>query len=194
MNAILISLIASATFWTGTGEWKVAPDFNSTLSRDEEQFVERSMAQYRECADDGCQRKILFAIRDIVNLRRSLNDDYSSPAVFNALRAPCERVAREDIVAASDCFGARQGLTYSDAMSLAGFSQAGVSTDGYRQLKSGLRMKDVEFILGGPGEEISYSSAGGYSYAVYAWTRGNQQIVVSFEDDETTGRTQSGLF
>ena len=194
MNAILISLIASTTFWTGAGEWRVAPDFDSTLSRDENQFVKRSMAQYDDCLEADCQKEVLFAIRDVVNLRRSLNDDYSSPAVFNALRLPCERVAGTDIVAARECFGARQGLAYPDAMSLAGFSQAGVSTEGYRQLKSGLRMKDVEFILGGPGEEISYSSAGGYSYAVYAWTRGNQQIIVSFEDEETTGRTQSGLF
>lgn len=194
MNAILISLIASTTFWTGVGEWKVAPDFDSTLSRDERQFVKRSMVQYDQCADKDCQREVLFAIRDVVNLRRLLNDDYSSPAVFNALRAPCERIAREDILGAADCFGARQGLEYAEAMTLAGFSRAGISADGYRQIKPGLRMNDVEFILGGPGEEISYSSADGYSFGMYGWNRGARRIVVSFADEETTGRTQSGLF
>ena len=79
-------------------------------------------------------------------------------------------------------------------MNLAGFRRAGITREGYSQLRIGLRMKEVEFILGEYGDEVSYASSGGYSASTYRWTSGRRIIVVSFSDDEVSGRSQSGLY
>jgi hypothetical protein len=98
-----------------------------------------------------------------------------------------------NLVAQRRCFEERVGLTFEEGMKLAGFEPAGVTASGYAQLQMGLRLTQVEYILGGSGEEISYVSSGGHSSAMYRWTRGRNMIVVAFSDDELSARSQSGL-
>lgn len=186
-------VLAASTFSTGYGEWTPRAGGMAALTRDEERYVERVFPQVNQCSDQDCRDRTVLAIAEIINLRRSLNAQFVGSAVFDALRGPCERLDT-DIPAQADCFRLRQGLSFEDGMKLAGFTRAGITRDGYSQLRIGLRMKEVEFILGGYGDEISYASSGGYSAATYRWVSGRRIIIVSFSDDEVSGRSQSGLF
>lgn len=79
-------------------------------------------------------------------------------------------------------------------MKLAGYTKAGITSEGYGQISIGMGMREVEYILGDYGEEVSYAASGGYSAAIYQWTAGRRMIVVSFTDFAVSGRSQSGLY
>ena len=186
-------ILATSTFSTGYGEWTPKAGGMAALTRDEERFVERVIHHLHECPNTECRDRTAFAIAETINLRRSLNAQFVGSALFDALRAPCERLDA-DVAAQLECFRQRRGITFESGMHMAGFRRAGITREGYSQLRIGLRMKEVEFVLGGGGEEISYASSGGYSASTYRWISGRRIIVVSFADDELSGRSQSGLF
>jgi hypothetical protein len=186
-------VLAASTFSTGYGEWTPQAGGMAALTRDEERYVERVYPQVNGCIDQECRDKTVLAIAEIINLRRSLNAQFVGTAVFDALRRPCESLD-SDIPGQLACFRMRHGLSFEEGMDLAGFRRAGITREGYSQLRIGLRMKEVEFILGGYGDELSYASSSGYSAATYRWASGRRIIIVSFSDDEVSGRSQSGLF
>lgn len=186
-------VLAASTFSTGYGEWTPRAGGMAALTRDEERYVERVYPQVNQCTDQDCRDRTALAIAEIINLRRSLNAQFVGPAVFDALRRPYESLD-SDIPGQLACFRMRKGLSFEKGMNLAGFHRAGITREGYSQLRIGLRMKEVEFILGGYGDEVSYASTGGYSAAMYRWESGRHIIIVSFSDDEVSGRSQSGLF
>lgn len=186
-------VLAASSFSTGYGEWTPRAGGMAALTRDEERYVERVFPQVNQCSDQDCRDRTVLAIAEIINLRRTLNAQFVGSAVFDALRGPCERLDT-DIPAQAECFRKRKGLSFEEGMNLAGFRRAGITREGYSQLRIGLRMKEVEFILGGYGDELSYASSGGYSAATYRWALGRRIIIVSFSDGEVSGRSQSGLF
>lgn len=185
--------VAGSTFNTGYGEWTPRAGGMAALTRDEERYVERVYPLVDQCSTQECKDKTVLAIAETVNLRRALNAAFVGPAVFDALRTPCERLDA-DVLAQLECFRARQGISFEEGMRMAGFRPAGVTREGYSQLRIGMRMKEVEFILGDYGDELSYASSGGYSAATYQWSDGRKTIIVSFADDEVSGRAQTGLF
>ncbi len=79
-------------------------------------------------------------------------------------------------------------------MRLAGYTRAGITSAGYIQLRIGMELDEVEYILGDYGEEVSYASSGGYSASIYQWKAGRRMIVVTFSDYKLSGRSQSGLY
>jgi hypothetical protein len=53
---------------------------------------------------------------------------------------------------------------------------------------------EVETILGGKGKQLSSSSAAGTTFTVDQWEGENySSIILSFENDKVTFRSQSGL-
>ncbi len=192
-SPFLSLMLAASTFSTGYGEWTPKAGGMAALTRDENRYIERVYPQINRCSDQECRDKTALAIAEIINLRRSLNAQFVGVAVFDALRGPCESLD-SDIPGQLACFRMRRGLSFEEGMNLAGFRRAGITREGYSQLRIGLRMKEVEFILGGYGDEVSYASSGGYSASTYRWKSGRRFIIVSFSDDEVSGRSQSGLF
>ena len=190
---IAMALAAAFSFATGYGEWKPGATGQAALTRDEEEYVERVIHHLNDCGDADCRQRAALSIAEIINLRRALNNQFIGATVFDALRRPCDSMDA-DLPAQLECFRQRKGITFEEGMRLAGFRRAGITREGYLQLRSGLRMKEVEFILGRQGEEISYAASGGYSAATYRWVVGRRMIVLSFANSELTGRSQSGLF
>lgn len=73
-------------------------------------------------------------------------------------------------------------------------SAAGLTMDKYNQLKNGMGKTEVERILGGPGEEVSSTSGGGYTFSSYKWTGENfATIIVTYQNDKLQSKTQFGL-
>ncbi len=184
--------IAASTFSTGYGKWTPRAEGMAALTDDENEYVERVYPQVEKCADQECRDRTALGIAEIINLRRTLNADFVGSAVFDALRGPCEQLDAT-VAAQLECFRKRDGLTFEEGMTLAGFRPAGVNAAGYSQLRIGLRKNEVEFILGGYGEEVSYSSGGGYSIGIYRWQSGRSIIVASFANDELRSRSQTGI-
>lgn len=184
--------VALVSFVSGIGEWSPGASDPAALTHDEECYVERAWPQAEGCADRACRDNTALAIRDVINLRRRLNATFVGDVVFDALRSTCD--ALEGAARAQrDCYYARSKLTFEEGMREAGFRPAGVTMAGYRQLQIGLRMKEIEYILGGPGDEVSYVASGGYSLATYRWSEGRGSIIVSLKDGELGGRSQFGL-
>lgn len=191
MIGLALSL-AAYSFSTGYGVWAPGATGQAAMTRDEERYVERVIHHIKDCPNTECRDKAAFSIAEVINLRRDLNNRFIGPTVFDALRRPCDSLDA-DLPAQVACFRARKGITFEQGMSLAGFRRSGISREGYLQLRTGLRMKEVEFILGRAGEEVSYAASRGFSAATYRWVSGRKIIVLSFANNELSGRSQSGL-
>lgn len=64
----------------------------------------------------------------------------------------------------------------------------------YDQLKENMVRSEVERILGGPGEEISSSTGGGMTFAVYKWSGEDyKSVIVTFRQDKLMSKAQVGL-
>ncbi len=64
----------------------------------------------------------------------------------------------------------------------------------YNQLKINMDKREVERILGGPGEEISTTSGGGSTFAVYKWSGEKfSSVIISFRNDKIMTKSQVGL-
>jgi Domain of Unknown Function with PDB structure (DUF3862) len=73
-------------------------------------------------------------------------------------------------------------------------SSAAISKEKYEQIKNGMTKAEVEKILGGPGDEMSSSSSGGYSFAMYQWKGENfSAITVMFSNGKVSTKSQYGL-
>lgn len=179
-------------FAVGYGTWHPDAAGMAALTRDEERYIERVFDQHGACDTQECRNMIALAIRDVINFRRDLRTTARSEFLFDALRWRCESMDT-DVPAQRDCFSALRDLTLERAYEVAGFTRAGVTIDAYAQLRTGMNYEIVEFILGAPGEQVSYSGSGGHSAAMYQWRRGRSLIVVTFSDDELSGRSQFGL-
>lgn len=69
-----------------------------------------------------------------------------------------------------------------------------VSMAKYEAIKTGMRRQQVEEIMGGKGTETFNSEAGGMKFASVKWTGENfKMILVSFQNDKVTSKTQVGL-
>jgi len=99
----------------------------------------------------------------------------------------------DDIAEQATCFGGLAAKTKQEGWDSVGLKVAGVSRSGYAQIRTGMAFDEVEFILGGTGEQISYSGGGGHSFALYRWVDGRAMVVLSFADDLVSGKSQSGL-
>lgn len=115
-----------------------------------------------------------------------------SAPTFSKLKQSCDSL-QDDLQAMLECLQARQMVSWEDGMRLAGYTKAGVTREGYAQIRMGMDMRDVEYILDDFGEELSYASSGGYSAATYKWAAGRRLIIISFSNDQVSGRSQSGL-
>jgi hypothetical protein len=73
-------------------------------------------------------------------------------------------------------------------------SASSLTMSKYNELKNNMTKTDVERLLGGPGEEVSSSSGGGYTYSVYKWSGENfAMIIVTFQNDKLQHKSQFGL-
>lgn len=190
MSIAAASLIL-ATFSVGYGDWSPGSGGMSALTRDEERYLERALDKVRSCEIKECETLRALAALETLNLRRKLRDHTRGDVSFEALRRPCDDV--EDLLDQRDCYKDRSDLTFEQSMVLAGFSSAGVSSAGYRQLRIEMSMDEVEYILGPASEELSYSSYGGHSAAMYRWGNQRRGIVAAFSDGKLTARSQYGL-
>lgn len=64
----------------------------------------------------------------------------------------------------------------------------------YEQIKDGTTRAEAERILGGPGEELSSTTAVGTTYSTVKWEgEGYSSVILSFKDDKVFSRVQVGL-
>ncbi len=64
----------------------------------------------------------------------------------------------------------------------------------FNQLKINMPMTEVDRILGGSGTEISTSTGGGVTFAVYKYSGENYtSIILTFKNDKIMSKTQVGL-
>ena len=69
-----------------------------------------------------------------------------------------------------------------------------VSMSKYEAIKTGMRRQQVEEIMGSKGTETFNSEGGGMKFASVKWTGENfKMILVSFQNDKVTSKTQVGL-
>ena len=84
--------------------------------------------------------------------------------------------------------------TNASPSSTSNSSSAAISKEKYEQIKNGMTKAEVEKILGGPGEEMSSSSSGGYSFAMYQWKGESfSAITVMFSNGKVSTKSQYGL-
>lgn len=108
------------------------------------------------------------------------------------LRQSCDQHV-EDLQAFLECLIPRRNVSFEEGMRLAGYTKAGITSSGYSQLRIGMELDEVEYILDDYGEEVSYAASGGYSASMYRWTASRRMIIVTFSDYKVSGRSQSGL-
>lgn len=64
----------------------------------------------------------------------------------------------------------------------------------YNQIKDGMTLAEAERILGGPGTEMSSTSAAGMTYTTRKWEgEGFSSVILSFKDNRVYSRIQVGL-
>lgn len=191
MPASCAAIFLGAAFYTGIGP--INGDSVSSHLTDHEVCITPAVTErFRACADQTCRDDLVAKQLAIVALRREMRTVTRSQHLFDRLRMLCDRQP-DDLDAQLHCFEALQGISFEGAMALVGYTPAGVTMDGYSQIRIGMTMNEVDYILGDYGEELSYASSGGYSVATYAWRTGRRSIIVTFEDDKVAGRAQAGL-
>ncbi len=163
------------------------------LTREEKIFAERVAHQADTCTTEDCRDQVFLKIAQIITLRRSVRGELLSDHTQSRLKRSCDAHENELDLMLS-CLRARQNLSFEEGMRLAGYTEAGISSEGYTQIRIGMEMREVEYILGEYGEELSYAASGGYSASTYQWKAGRRIIVVSFADYKVSGRSQSGLY
>ncbi len=183
------SLLLASTFSVGHGP--VDGSLLGRLTEDERCAISQYDGQYEACDNQTCRERILGQMLRVVELRRRLRRTTGSAHLFNQIRRPCDQASSID--AQLECFTSTENITFEDAMAMAGYTTAGVTYDGYAQLSMQMTMDEVEYILGGPGEETAYASSGGYSSATYIWRAGRRAIVLSFSNAHLSARAQIGL-
>jgi hypothetical protein len=189
--SIILALMlgASTSIIAGTE----APLKWANLSSEEKRHVERLAPQADLCSTQECRAEAFESIRQIIRLRRTVYGKSMSDVTLSRLRWSCDK-PEFDLQAIVECLRARQNVSFEDGMRLAGHSRAGITAEGYAQIRIGMEIDEVEYILDDFGEELSYASSGGYSAATYQWIAGRRIIIVSFSDDKVSGRSQSGLY
>lgn len=99
-----------------------------------------------------------------------------------------------DITARSTCLVSLSKLRRKDALALAGMTPSGVTRDGYHKIEIGMRLEDVEYLLGASGDQEARSSVGGYSTSAYSWSDGlGGHITVVFNDYEVAAKSKLGF-
>lgn len=190
MSIACAALLAGSSFYVGIGP--VSDHQMSMLTPGERCYIEQVIPQQIACSDQTCRDEFIGKLRDVVQFRRELRGSASSEYLFNIVRQPCEHMS-DNIAQQAACFDELHLLNFEEVMALVGFTQSGVTRAGYAQLHMHMTMREVEYILGDMGEEVSYASHGGYSSAIYRWGTSRRSILVTFSNDELTGRTQLGL-
>jgi hypothetical protein len=190
-----IRVILALVLWASTAGTALAnaPIKWADLSRDEKSFVERTAVQADQCPNEECRADLFLKIAQAVTLRRSVGAQSLSEVTSRELKRSCDQHegALEIML---DCLRARQNLSFENGMRIAGYTKAGINSRGYEQLRIGMELDEVEYILDDFGEEKAYAASGGYSASTYQWTAGRRIIVVSFADYKLSGRSQSGLY
>lgn len=190
IRAILALLLSTSA--ASLAEAK-APSKWADLSRHERLYAERMAVQADHCENEDCRDQIILKIAQVITLRRSVRGELLSDYTQSRLQRSCDE-HEENLQAMVDCLRARQNVSFEDGMRLAGFTQAGITSEGYSQIRIGMEMREVEYILDDFGEELSYVASGGYSASTYQWTAGRRIIIVSFADYKVSGRSQNGLY
>lgn len=69
-----------------------------------------------------------------------------------------------------------------------------LSKANYEKIKTGMKLDEVQQILGGPGDAISNTGSGAFSSSVYKWSGSNYSfIVVGFMNGKVITKSQNGL-
>jgi hypothetical protein len=163
------------------------------LSREEKRYAERLILQSDLCGGGKCSEQAIDSLAQIIRARRMVRGELMSDVTLSQLKQSCDE-HENDVQGMLQCLTLRQKVSFEDGMRLAGYTRAGITSEGYTQLRIGMEMREVEYILGDYGEELSYASSGGYSASTYQWTAGRRIIIVSFADYKVSGRSQSGLY
>ena len=69
-----------------------------------------------------------------------------------------------------------------------------ITYDKYQQIQDGMTYEEVKEIIGNPGEELSRTSVGDYTFTMYSWTNPNaSNMTATFENDRLSSKSQFGL-
>lgn len=191
----MISIImASLLYQAGYGTID-ARKFNEIhLTRDELNFSKKMQDEIiAYCTDDtqqSCLKEHFTKLIAAVNGRRLISSTMRDSRLTDDIGYKC--AGKNDIGEKLNCYAGLGALSYNQAMISLGFKRMPISRASYYKIRTGMNIRDVEFILGA-GEEQAYSSSRGYTAAVYTWQRGSSIISISFSDDEVIAIAQSGL-
>lgn len=190
-----ITCFAAMVFYVGSGDYiPNGSGYSSILTEAEKCYVERVRHRFENCnGSPDCNPANSAIVIEAINYRRKLKAKFRNSLVFDALRRPCEAMDN-NLNQQRDCFKQRSEFSDAQGMRAASYARAGVSRKGFSQLRTGMSLDDVEFILGSRGARVSYVSSGGMSIGTYRWSSGKGSIIVSFRDDLVGGYTQIGLF
>lgn len=193
MNTLLsAAVLAASSFTVGYGHWDPDAGGMAGLTDDEEVYIEKAMLEWRDCDDQACQERVISDIWAVINLRRDLSKKFRSSILFDAMRTPCEsKTGHAELQKL--CFEEAAREDFDSAMHAAGFRRSGVTMSGFHQIRTGMQMRELLFILSRDGTEISYTGYGGRSVSSYRWDGRSGWIIVTFVDDEVAGKSQVGL-
>lgn len=188
----LISLtLPFASLQGGSGYY-----YETTKERQERRshdgFIRDIKEEIAACRDDECRSQKGAALSEALVFRDKIKSYDVSSYVSGNLIAHCDLLSG-GILVVRDCLKSRTDYSGNQKRSAVGLRRSGMNWRGYNQLRSGMNVEDVGFVLGTYGEQSSYVSSGGYSSEIRQYRAGRAMIVVSFADGEVTGYSQNGL-
>lgn len=190
-HSLVLTLLLSLSVF---GSTSMQRDTGTNRQSPEERRLLVTLAkQGNSCPDAECRTRAFQTIAEIIRLRRSIYVQLMSEPTLSRLKESCDQ-HQEDLELMLSCLRARQNVSFEEGMKLAGYTRAGITAEGYSQLRIGMEMREVEYILGDYGEEVSYAASRGYSASLYQWKAGRRIIVVTFSDYKLSARSQSGLY
>lgn len=190
--ALGLMLVGGLGYISGVGEVTIDTVANADLTSDEQSYGNDLLRKFRAlCQAQGevCDRPAIESIIIALNARRQVVSLMLPSIVRSEVWYECSAAQPDAEVACLKRFSTK---TYEEMMQALGYRFSGVTMRGYSQLRMGMSLDDVEFILG-PGVEASYVGGYGTSVSMYSWKRGMANIIVSFRDERVSGRSQIGL-
>lgn len=185
------SAIITGVFIAGVGAFP-GPGASGRLTADEECYVTFAMQEAGKCEGELCKEKRVVKIGEVINYRRQMRASLHNQSAFDKFRLDCEEKF-PDIDAQAACFSEKKGATFSTIPDKYKPHRYGITRAGYYQLRTRMTLDEVEWILGDDYNQISYSSYGGYSSAMYRWGNLRRGILLAFQNEELRSMSIYGM-
>ncbi|WP_133726920.1 MULTISPECIES: hypothetical protein [unclassified Novosphingobium] len=151
-----------------------------------------AMQESGKCDGQLCKEHRIVKIGEILNDRRQMRASLGSQIAFDKVRMECEDKF-PDIDAQAACFSEKKNATFSSIPEKFKPARYGVTRAGYNQLRTKMTLGEAEWILGDDFQEVSYSSYGGYSSAMYRWGNVRRGILLIFQNEELRSMSIYGM-